>query len=379
MFQPPLEELNWRRHRAHVALETNLARKGFVSLGDAEAIDAEDLLGEVQATIALRLNDLDVLAWLSARRPFGGSGVAFSRSHIAHDLYRRSPGGRERRIVNESLDRLSEARLTFRGYSPGSKRLTSFKEVQVLRAVERIDGGTTVATFAPWLAEHLEEGYVTYLHWNALRSLGGLAKRLWIYLEAENLSRNPRKGPAWLALGEKTWTALGLDYRKPNQARAALRAAAEKVEGVDSEYLLEIKRHGASGYKLEIHLAPLRPDESVVAETPVDPDDAPVEFLEPGDLAWVEPDAESVLVVWPAGEGPVLHRPECAIVGEQCEQGDDVLLILFSDLLAHTQWLLDQRLATPRRCPECRPPQPRFPMEEGELSSVAAPTTGAAA
>lgn len=384
MLEPTFEELNWRRHRPNVALETNLARKGFVSLGGAETVDAEDLLGPTKATVALRLNDLDVLAWLSARRPFGGDGVLFSRSHIAHDLYRRPPGGRERRIVNESLARLTETRLTFRGYNPGSKMLASFEEVRVLQEVERLDGSTTLATFSPWLVRHLERGYVTYLNWNALRSLGGLAKRLWIYLEAENLSRNPKKGPAWLALGEKTWTALGLDFKKANQARAALRVAADKVEGVDSEYLLAITPHGPGGYKLDIHLAPLRPAESQPSRGPGDPsalaadgDDEPVMALDLDDLEWIDSKTESILVVWPTTEGPVFHRPGCMLLEQQCKQPAGVVdLILFSNPLVLSEWLLDHRLATPRRCAECRPPRLQFSAVEVESLKIGpAPTT----
>lgn len=371
MFEPMLDSVDWRRHRPTVALETNLARKGLVSLGGAGGIDTEDLLGPVKATIPLRVNDLDVLAWLSARRPFGGQNVLFSRSQLAEDLYGRTPGGRERRIVGESLTRLSETRLTFRGYSPLAKQLRPFTDVQLLPNVEREDGKTTRATFAHWLFQHLDAGYVTYLSWSTLRSLTGLAKRLWIYLEAESLTRRRAKKPAWLALGDKTWAALGMDFKRSNQARVALREAASRIEGVDREYLLAITPHGPSGYKLEIHLSPLRPDESRSPAlrqgdimVPVIGDKDSIMRLDQEDLDWIRLEPKALVVAWNGDTAPEYHRADCVLLRDAQEMSKLRDLMGFASLEVFQHWLLEQRVASPRLCPECKPPRPRFPMGE---------------
>ncbi len=61
------------------------------------------------------------------------------------------------------------------------------------------------ATFSPWLARQLDHEYVTYLDWAALRELRGLAKRLWIYVEAERVTRRSAFSPrrSWVTLSPK--------------------------------------------------------------------------------------------------------------------------------------------------------------------------------
>lgn len=46
-------------------------------------------------------------------------------------------------------------------------------------------GNNYEVRLAPWLMRQLENQYVTYLDWRTQCRLDGLAKRLWIYLEAE--------------------------------------------------------------------------------------------------------------------------------------------------------------------------------------------------
>ena len=187
----------------------------------------------------LRLVDLEVLAWLAAYRPWGEAKVDFSRSLLSHHLFGRPPGGKERRIVAEALDRLTATTLTFKGYLKGPRgglRVENFQSAELVAALDRGNKGRWRAVFAPWLAENLEAGYVTYLDWETLRRLRGLAKRLWIVLEAEDLSprRLRTRGPAWLALNERTWLMLGMRYTEPAGARSALEGAIRRVESYRS-------------------------------------------------------------------------------------------------------------------------------------------------
>jgi hypothetical protein len=49
-------------------------------------------------------------------------------------------------------------------------------------------GDRFTAKLAPWLVAEVDAKRVTYLDWRILRALDGLAKRLWVYLEAESLA-----------------------------------------------------------------------------------------------------------------------------------------------------------------------------------------------
>jgi len=163
-----------------VALETNLARKGFVALGAATDAEFEgtDLLGHIRINRRLRPVDLEVLAWLSAafraedpldrkRDP----SVRFSRSRLAHDLFARVPGGKERRIVTESLERLAAARVDFDGYDARLGKLARFEGVGLLDWVESSAGRRCGAALAPWLRAQLEAEYVTFLDWEIMALL----------------------------------------------------------------------------------------------------------------------------------------------------------------------------------------------------------------
>jgi hypothetical protein len=246
----PLEAL-----RKTVPMETNLTRKGFVSLGkDLErAVSGTDLLGYMRVSRPLRLIDLEILSWLSATRDRSDDSVTFSRTSLGTALFGRTPGGRERELVNESLGRLLGVSLTFDGYSAWAREKTRFESVGLLNAVEQVNGHTLRAGFAPWYRRNLEHGYATYIDWQILRQLRGLAKRLWIYLEAENYRNRSDYSPdrAWLALGPKTWRSMGMSYAVESQARSAIAIAASRIANIDPGYRFEMAQRGR-GHLLRI-------------------------------------------------------------------------------------------------------------------------------
>ncbi len=116
----------------------------------------------------------------------------FSREALAEDLFGRAPGGRERELVQQSLTRLSNTRITIGGYD-ATKRIKdfacAFQNVPLLERVDRIGSAVWRAYFPRWLVDQLASDYVTWLDWETLRSLDGLAKRMWIYFEAESSDR----------------------------------------------------------------------------------------------------------------------------------------------------------------------------------------------
>lgn len=219
-----------------VPIETNLVRKGLLRVGrESGPVDARDLLGTVQASERLSLTDLDVLGWLSSRLLRDESAVSFSREELAVDLFGRRPGGRERRLVQASLERLSAVRITLGGYD-AMRRATdldaAFVDVQILAAVQRLRPGgyaqpSWKVEFADWLLAQLAHGYATYADWATLRTLTGLQKRLWLYFEAE-----PRDA-FWISLGTRGLTSLSVASRSTGAARNAIIYATHGLDDYD--------------------------------------------------------------------------------------------------------------------------------------------------
>lgn len=100
-----------------------------------------------------------------------------------------------------------------------------------------------------WLRQQLAEGNFVRVHWATLRSFSEnqpLAKRLWIYLQAEHYKRvgGGLEG-TWLAVGDRLFTALGMDYARPRDARAALARACRAICLLDVRYRrLDLVRFG---------------------------------------------------------------------------------------------------------------------------------------
>jgi hypothetical protein len=84
-------------------------------------------------------------------------------------------------------------------------------------------------------------GHVTFVRFAALRQLSGLAKRLWVYLEAERYrAQGAGQEATWIKLGDRAYTTLGMNYAEERFARAALRRAAAKVLAVDADSYVSI-------------------------------------------------------------------------------------------------------------------------------------------
>ncbi len=87
------------------------------------------------------------------------------------------------------------------------------------------------------MTAQIEAGHVTYLKFDILRALPGLAKRLWIYLEAERMEpRHDGSAGCWIKLGDRAYTTLGMNYAKERQARAALKRAGAAIANVHHRY-----------------------------------------------------------------------------------------------------------------------------------------------
>lgn len=233
-----------------VPIETNLVRKGLLRVGrESGPVDARDLLGTVKASERLSLTDLDVLGWLSSRLLREESAVSFSRDELAVDLFGRRPGGRERQLVQASLERLSTVRVTLGGYD-AMRRATdldgAFVDVQILTGVHRLPPAgyaqpSWKVEFADWLLAQLAHGHATYADWATLRTLTGLQKRMWLYFEAE-----PRDA-FWISLGTRGLTSLGVASRSAGAARNAIVRATHGLDYYDARI-----RRTRAGYRLHV-------------------------------------------------------------------------------------------------------------------------------
>jgi hypothetical protein len=250
------------RMRRQASLETNLARKGLWSSGPVQLelpLDAEDLLGLVRSTGRLKVSpDLEVLAWITERwrqdRPLD-RWVHFTLYELGQALYGRKPSGADCRGIRESLLRLKLVTVTLAGYDAhrGQSRPNVASLDNLLdRIVTELDdlgpeatpeqlGGLRGSTFRvqlpPWLAAQLAAGSITYLDWAVLRRLDGLAKRLWVYLQAERYKPNGRGSEAtWIKLGDRAFATLGMNYAQDRQARAALKRAGQSICGADPRF-----------------------------------------------------------------------------------------------------------------------------------------------
>jgi hypothetical protein len=91
---------------------------------------------------------------------------------------------------------------------------------------------------APWVAQAVRAGHFTWLNLATLRQLGGIAARLWTYLEAETYKQTAHGlASTWIGLGRPALATLGADrYRRSRDARRALGRAAARIVEVEARY-----------------------------------------------------------------------------------------------------------------------------------------------
>ncbi len=252
--------------RRKSGLETNLARYGGWDIGGRKQsmeVRGKDFLGVVARRGAeLGSLEMDVLSWYTARwyeqqRDPEGM-VRHTLYELGQDLYGRKPSGKEVRLLRGAIENLAAALITLGGYNAhtGEARPKLASMVHLIESAvwaEDLDvetptredgprtgglrGNSYEVRLAPWLVRQLENQYVTYLDWRTQRRLDGLAKRLWVYLEAEQYKAvgNGRES-SYIILGEKAYTALSVNNARERDRRLALKRAGEKIMSVDERY-----------------------------------------------------------------------------------------------------------------------------------------------
>lgn len=246
--------------RRQASLETNLCRKGVWHVGPLQLvlpIDGADTLGLLRVDgPPLSLFDLDTFAWLTERWREGDRDpkgrVRFTLYALGQDLYGREPDGKERRLVRESLQRLRQADFELEGYDVQAAcmgRLESPTEGGRIRLLGSVRWSKDVTErhliyLDGFITDQLEAGYLTYLDWRILRSLEGLAKRLWVYLESQSFKRSGiGEGAVALQLAPPMLRALGVTTKHAPHARRLLMRAGDRISTADKSFVgFEMRR-----------------------------------------------------------------------------------------------------------------------------------------
>lgn len=250
-----------RSHRQG-RLETNLARLPLAESNDhrpgVRPFVGEALLGGFRTNVRLKQLDLMVLAfvlerWWWQRPEHDNVPAEFTLRELGQAVYGRRPCGHENRLLRAGLARLFEVAIDFVGFNAATReRGQHWGRARVIQAIggpigelgdfhplpsAEVLGGLRGSTFAvelaSWLGEQVRAGNVTYLDFEVMRRLNGLAQRLWVYLQAE--SYNPH-GETWVALGPRMYEILGMRYARQVDARKALRAAGRRIALADERY-----------------------------------------------------------------------------------------------------------------------------------------------
>jgi hypothetical protein len=236
-------------------------------------IRRRDVLGAVAQADGAPLGEveLDVLTWLfqawaKQERPADGR-VRFTFYEVAEAMYGSARrGGRNNQIIREALDNLHAVVITLSGVDvlTGEMRRSLYSKVhilesyvldeqlQLLEASEHFDpaavgaiggarGHTIEIKLADWLVQQLLGDATIVLDWRTQRALGGMAKRLWVYLAAMADDfvqiRDEDVEVLDLPLAETTFSSLGIECARERDSRAAVTRAAGRMLEEDPRYL----------------------------------------------------------------------------------------------------------------------------------------------
>lgn len=248
--------------------ERMLTRTGLWATGPVQVqlpFEATGLSERIQASGHLQLSpDYDVFAWLCERwqrQPTPSGWMRPTLYEIGSALYGRPPSNADYRHLRAALDRLTDVRVTIDGYDISTAEFRDrwvSKSNLVESSQPYLDHQQGIDRqgfrFAEWLRQAIAEERVVRMPWRTLRAFNErhkLAKRLWLYLAAEQWKRSGDGSVegTWLACGDRLFAALGMDYAEPRFARRALARACVTIRRTDARYaagMLEVTQLGRS-------------------------------------------------------------------------------------------------------------------------------------
>lgn len=202
--------------------------------------------------------DYDILTWLCERwwtRPTESGWMCPTFYELGQDLYGQH-GGEQHRIMHESLRRLATVSIEIKGFNaetgqPDRRLVTYSHLMEVTLPGSHPEGLDRLRVrLSEWLRLMLEKETLRF-SWRTLRQFNSrqlLAKRLWLYLVAETYKPAGEYEASWIAVGDRLFAALGMDYAHHRQARAAIRRAADTITKVDPRFgagEIKMRKQGA--------------------------------------------------------------------------------------------------------------------------------------
>jgi hypothetical protein len=245
-----------RRDVESVRSPRDMARCGVFATSQGQRLDlpirAEGLSEVTIANGQLHLSpDYDLFSLLCERwlaRPTETGWMRPTFYELANALYGDNgpPGGKHYRDIRDALDRLAELSISIWGFDAATGKadhnyVTKGHLLGISRETHEPHGlRRPRIRLDEWLREVIDHGAVIRLDWRTLRSFDRnqqLAKRLWIYLQAESWKPQDKEiEGTWLAIGDRLFSSLSMSYAQPKQARAALKRAGEALVATDPRY-----------------------------------------------------------------------------------------------------------------------------------------------
>lgn len=277
----PLESATASRHLSRAGVWATGARQLDLPIRAAGLSEITISSGLLKVT-----PDYDVLTWLCERwlrRPTESGWMRPSYYEIGADLFDRPPSGQDYQTLRDSLQRLASLSVTIHCYNAetGAADPLWDLDTHLLSAARPRSEPQGLQRPAIRLSEdirrEIDHGAPLRLNWRVLRGFRKqqkLAKRLWIYVQAETWKRQGEGLEAtWIAVGDRLFAALGMNYAHHRQARHALARACTTITTVDDRLeRLELQQQGKR-YRLiaeratEARWAKRRQARSTIAES----------------------------------------------------------------------------------------------------------------
>jgi hypothetical protein len=212
--------------------------------------------------------EFDLLTWAITRwyqtgRPADGR-LAATFGDIIYALYGRRKGGKQYMDVRESLDGLYNVSIDLSVITVdeqgavwrASSRRRIIQELNMdedLSDAAKRNADTVELRLSSWLVEQLDANTVAAIGWQTLRSLGGIAKRLAIFLAAhahefEPITQHTERFA--VKLTDEFYEQLGVTAARERQRRQSVARAAARIAEQDPRYTRLLVERIAGSYEL---------------------------------------------------------------------------------------------------------------------------------
>lgn len=265
---PPITDLLLSKGKNTVGHETNLARSPLWTLrkraSHPETVVSPVLYGRPFHQVAgapLNTGDQQLFANLTTMFVRGGCPeerrIPFSLGDAALALGHENLGGKQRRLVRQSLARLASVRLESAVRHPdGHETVIGWGLIDDYLLTTR-GGGKGWVRISESVSVLLREGSVTFLHaptWKAITDEDEVAGRLWSFLESEHLPHawryplfRPEDAEPSSQIMPTISELLMLRWASRGEVAKRVRQACRVIEAHDRRYRLGVSTGRVSG------------------------------------------------------------------------------------------------------------------------------------